>query len=103
MGEDIGAGTCALEEVVKMKTSIRAPGTRRIRWAPIAAHRRCTMEGYCTTIIGTFRWLRRICTQGGWYPCGNWQVQQQVKTLDGSSIVGTLAVRSGRGILSRKT
>ena len=30
-----------------------------------------------------------------------WEVQQQLKPRDGSIIVGTLTVRSGRGILSR--
>ena len=29
---------------------------RRVQWASIAAHRRCSMEGCCTTIVGTFRW-----------------------------------------------
>ena len=42
-----------------------------------------------------------VAAQGGWYPCGSWDVQQQLKPHHGSIIVGTLAVRSGRGILSR--
>ena len=91
----------ALEELVEMNTSIRARGTRGVRWGTIATHRRCCREGCCTTIVGTFRWRRRSCTQGGWYPCGGWEAQQQLKPRDGSSIVGTLAVRSGRGFLSR--
>ena len=33
--------------------------------------------------------------------CEGWQVQQQMKPRDGSVIVGTLAVCSGRGSLSR--
>ena len=37
----------ALDELVGDQA--RRRGTRRVRWASIAVHRRCSMEGCCTT------------------------------------------------------
>ena len=37
----------AVDELVEDQPRTR--GTRRVRWASIAAHRRCSMEGCCTT------------------------------------------------------
>ena len=37
----------ALDDLVEDQA--RRRGTRKVRWASIAAHRRCSMEGSCTT------------------------------------------------------
>ena len=38
----------ALDELVEDQARRRS--TRRVRWASIAVHRRCSMEGRCTTL-----------------------------------------------------
>ena len=53
------------------------------------------------TIVRTLRCWRLGCTQGGEHLCGGWEVQQQLKPRDRTTIVDSLAVRGGWGILRR--
>ena len=88
-------------ELVEMKTNVRARGTRRVGWGTITTHRRCCRDGFCTTIVGLFRWRKSSCTQLGCHPGCGWHVRQQLKPRDGSSIVGTVTMRSRWGIRNR--
>ena len=79
----------ALDELVEDQAQRR--GTRTVRSASIAAHRRCSMEGCCTTLSS------ELCDGGGVAArregdvpgeAGKYSSSSRTKSYDGSMVVG---------------